>query len=194
MSVGRGSQIIVSGRRVRYVFESIFPSPLFTIQTFLDAENYVTNVCRVRKSQYKSWLGLPRRLREQICHVIFGKTARSAANSRVTCDSRDREYGTFLTRFFHVRFSRYKSYEFQELRYKCVPSSKITRQKLPSSNFGFTSCLSNQKLLFSDFCHFFGILTSGYEALRKITSKITCFLVCDVFTVSRVRYKSGRSA
>ena len=154
--MGRGSQIRVSGRRVRYVFGSIFPSPLFTMQTLLDTENDATNVFRVRKSPYKSWLGPPRRLREQICHVIFGKTARTPANSRVTCDSRDREYSTFLTRFFHTRFSRYKLYECQELRYQHAPSSKNTRQKLPSSNFGFTSCLSNQKLLFLIFDTFLG--------------------------------------
>ena len=31
---------------------------LFTMQTILDAENYATNVVRVRKSRYKSWLGV----------------------------------------------------------------------------------------------------------------------------------------
>ena len=105
--MGRGSQIIVSGRGVRYVFESIFPSPLFTIQTFLDAENYVTNVCRVRKSQYKSWLGLPRRLREQICHVIFGASRKLPRNLRL---SRQRVQDIFdlivLRPFFTIQILR----------------------------------------------------------------------------------------
>ena len=78
------------------------------------------------------------------------------ANSCVTCDSRDREYGTFLSCFFHDRFSRYKSYEFQELRYQHAPSSKNTRQKLPSSNFRFTSGFSSQKTFFLIFDTFLG--------------------------------------
>ena len=45
---------------------------LFTMQTILDTENYATNVVRVRKSRYKSWLGCLRRLCEQICHAIYG--------------------------------------------------------------------------------------------------------------------------
>ena len=131
----------------------------FSITAFYDA-----NLVGYREWRYKcvpstkitiqSWLGPPRRLREHICHVIFGKNSLECANSCVTCDSRDREYGTFLTRFFHDRFSRYKSYEFRRLRYQSAPSSKNTRQKLPSSNFGFTSLLSSLRSAFSDFLHF----------------------------------------
>ena len=78
----------------------------------------------------------------------------AAENPRVTCDSRDREYGTFLTRFFHARFFQYKSYEFQELRYECVPNTKNTRQKRSSSNFGFTPLFACLFDTFSDFGYF----------------------------------------
>ena len=49
------------------------PKPAFTMQIFLDTEDYTTNVFRRRKLRYKSWLGRLRKLCEQICHVIFGR-------------------------------------------------------------------------------------------------------------------------
>ena len=131
------------------------PNFVFTMQIFLDTGNYNTNVFRVRKLRYQSWLGHPRRLCEQIRHVIGGKTGPDPESPRVTCDSRDREYGTFLTRFLHARFFQYESYEFQESRYECAPSSKNAWQKRSSSNFGFTACFTGQKTVFLIFDTFF---------------------------------------
>ena len=155
--MGKGSQIIASGRRVRYVLESICPSSFLTIQTFLDTENYTSQMyAEYEIHDTKAGLDPHEGFVNRFVTLFSAKQACTPKKNHVTCDSRDREYDTFLNCFFHDRFSRYKSYEFQELRYQHAPSSKNTRQKLPSSNFGFTSCFSNPKTFFLIFDTFLG--------------------------------------
>ena len=51
---------------------------LFTMQTMLDTENYVTNVVRVRKSQYKAGSGPREGFVNRFVTLFSGKIAQSA--------------------------------------------------------------------------------------------------------------------